>query len=141
VDVSCSNAPIVQDGKVTAGVIVVHDISARKQAEERLRHAQKLESIGLLAGGIAHDFNNILTGIMGIASLIQQDAPPEIADQLGTIVSGAERAAHLTRQLLAYAGKGGGATGSATRQRRRGSRICEATFNSQWATTIDASVR
>jgi signal transduction histidine kinase len=78
------------------------------EAEEQLREAQRLESIGLLAGGIAHDFNNILTGVLGNASLVLEDLPAESRSRplLQNIVSGADRAAMLTAQLLAYAGKG-----------------------------------
>jgi signal transduction histidine kinase len=80
----------------------------RRNLEEQLRHAQKLESLGLLAGGVAHDFNNLLTGILGNASLvldvIEADAP--VRAMLYDIVRASERAADLTRQLLAYAGKG-----------------------------------
>ena len=82
------------------------DIDESRRAGERLRQAQKLESVGLLAGGIAHDFNNLLTGILGNACLLAEEASPRTADRLANIVSGAERAADLTRQLLAYAGKG-----------------------------------
>ena len=108
VDVACSLAPIVEDGNVAAGVMVVHDVTARKRSEERIRQSQKLESIGMLAGGVAHDFNNILTGIIGTASLIEEDEtlPPSTVEQIRMILSGAERAADLTRQLLAYSGKG-----------------------------------
>jgi PAS domain S-box-containing protein len=106
VEVSYSISPVSEEGVVVAGVLVVRDISEYKRAEERLRQTQKLESIGLLAGGIAHDFNNILTGVIGTASLLEEDAPPEMASDLRTILDGAERAADLTRQLLAYAGKG-----------------------------------
>ena len=67
----------MHDGQVTAAVLVLHDVSERMRAEERLREAQKLESIGLLAGGIAHDFNNLLTGILGNASLAQELLPPD----------------------------------------------------------------
>jgi PAS domain S-box-containing protein len=108
VDVACSYAPILQEGKVNAAVLVLHDVSERKRAEERLREAQKLESIGLLAGGIAHDFNNLLTGILGNASLAQELLPPgsTAAPILEEVVTAGERAADLTRQMLAYSGKG-----------------------------------
>lgn len=106
IDVACSDAPIVQDGSTVAAVLVVHDISEKKRAEEQLRQAQKLESIGVLAGGVAHDFNNILTSIIGNASLIAGDLPRPTAERVETILRSAERAADLTRQLLAYAGKG-----------------------------------
>ncbi len=82
------------------------DITEQKKAEDRLRQSQKLESVGLLAGGVAHDFNNLLTGVMGNASLLLEDAAPEQADVLRSIIASTERAAHLTRQLLAYSGKG-----------------------------------
>jgi signal transduction histidine kinase/ActR/RegA family two-component response regulator len=80
----------------------------RRNLEEQLRHAQKLESLGLLAGGVAHDFNNLLTGILGNASLVMEmvDAGPDVKNMLQDIVRASERAADLTRQLLAYAGKG-----------------------------------
>ena len=78
------------------------------KAEEQLREAQKLESIGLLAGGVAHDFNNLLTGVLGNASLALEELPSESRTRpmIENIVSAAERAALLTGQLLAYAGKG-----------------------------------
>jgi two-component system cell cycle sensor histidine kinase/response regulator CckA len=80
----------------------------RRNLEEQLRHAQKLESLGLLAGGVAHDFNNLLTGILGNASLVLDviDPDPAVRGMLLDIIRASERAADLTRQLLAYAGKG-----------------------------------
>ncbi|HWD98490.1 MAG TPA: response regulator, partial [Bryobacteraceae bacterium] len=68
----------------------------------------KLESLGILAGGIAHDFNNLLTGIMGNASLILEDLPPDSRSIpfAENIVQASETAAQLTRQMLAYSGKG-----------------------------------
>ena len=84
---------------------VLLDITERKRDEERLRQAQKRESIGLLAGGIAHDFNNLLTVIMGHASMVLDDIPPQSAQRIREVITAA-RAAQLTRQLLAYSGKG-----------------------------------
>ena len=94
---------------------VTYDISKLKQAEaERLAlerqmlHSQKLESLGVLAGGIAHDFNNILMAVLGYTDLaIQEISETHPAVQnLFEIKKGAKRAADLTRQMLAYSGKG-----------------------------------
>ena len=95
-----------KDGEILGSVVVGRDITGQKRAEERQRHAQKLESIGILAGGIAHDFNNLLTSILGNASLLQLDAAEESHERLKAILDSSESAAALTRQLLAYAGKG-----------------------------------
>ncbi len=85
---------------------VLRDETERRRANEVVLQRQKLQSVGLLAGGIAHDFNNILTGITGNASLIMDEVPPGLASRARQILSSAERAAHLTRQLLAYSGRG-----------------------------------
>ena len=84
------------------------DVTERRRFNERLQQTQKLESLGVLAGGIAHDFNNLLTGIMCNASIVLDDLPPGTPGRanLEAVVSASERAAALTRQLLAYAGKG-----------------------------------
>ncbi len=86
----------------------LRDITERKRFERQLQHTQKLESLGLLAGGIAHDFNNLLTGILGNASLGLTEEPnsPQSHRYFRQIVSASQRAADLTRQMLAYAGKG-----------------------------------
>ncbi len=79
----------------------------KQRAEESMQRKQRLESIGLLASGIAHDFNNLLTGIIGHAQLLEQAlTEPDDVQMLESIVSAGERAAELTRQLLAYSGKG-----------------------------------
>jgi signal transduction histidine kinase/ActR/RegA family two-component response regulator len=76
--------------------------------EQRLQETQKLESLGLLAGGVAHDFNNLLVGILGNASLVLEDLGdrPDAQARVRQLVSAARRAAELTRQLLAYSGRG-----------------------------------
>ena len=84
------------------------DLTERKELERRLVEKQKLEGIGLLAGGVAHDFNNLLVGILGNASLAQDMVPrsSDVGRILDAIVKTSERAAHLTRQMLAYSGRG-----------------------------------
>jgi PAS domain S-box-containing protein len=95
-------------GKLRGGVAIVTDITERKRMDQRLWEAQKMESIGLLAGGVAHDFNNLLMGILGNASLASEtlQSPKKARAALQDVVRASERAAALTRQLLAYAGKG-----------------------------------
>ncbi len=80
----------------------------RRVLESQIQHAQKMESLGLLAGGVAHDFNNLLVGILGNASLALMDLPAEspIRPTIQHIETAAQRAADLTNQLLAYSGKG-----------------------------------
>ena len=87
---------------------VAEDITERRLAEERLQQSEKLESIGLLAGGVAHDFNNLLTGFLGQTSLALLKLGPDdpARRHIEKAVMSAERASDLTRQLLAYAGKG-----------------------------------
>jgi len=103
------------DGRVIGVGVTAVETTEKKRAEKerqnlerRMLDAQKLESIGLLAGGIAHDFNNLLTGILGNAGLALEMANAEspVASCLEEIVKAGERAAHLTKQMLAYSGKG-----------------------------------
>ena len=96
------------EGKRGLGVVGV-EITEIRKAEERLRQGQKLESLGLLAGGVAHDFNNLLVGVIGNAGLALDLLPAEHpATELVQAVmkTGRSRPAHLTRQMLAYSGKG-----------------------------------
>jgi PAS domain S-box-containing protein len=97
-----------EDGAPCQFVAIRADITQRKETEDSLRQSQRLESLGVLSGGIAHDFNNLLTIVMGNANLAASHLPPESPAQayLNQIESATLRAADLTRQLLAYAGKG-----------------------------------
>jgi PAS domain S-box-containing protein len=80
----------------------------RERLEEKVRQAQKLESLGVLSGGIAHDFNNLLTSMLGNADLAKDKVLSgiDVQDNLRDIETAARRAAELCRQLLAYSGKG-----------------------------------
>jgi PAS domain S-box-containing protein len=104
-----SITPLMDDaGHFEGAVYMADDITDRKRAEEALSHAQKMESLGVLAGGIAHDFNNLLTAVMGnteLAMLRSQEDPAQQA-ALGRVMTAAQRGADLSQQLLAYAGKG-----------------------------------
>jgi signal transduction histidine kinase/ligand-binding sensor domain-containing protein/CheY-like chemotaxis protein len=88
--------------------VILHDVTERRQLQEKLGVAQRMESIGLLAGGIAHDFNNILTVILGNAELALTELDPEDASaaplrgELLQIRESGQRAAGLTRQLLEF---------------------------------------
>ena len=89
-------------------IAFINDITERRRTEEAMRRTQRLESLGVLASGVAHDFNNLLTTIMGNATLALQGMLPTSADRLliEEIVHASKTAVDLTRQLLAYAGKG-----------------------------------
>ncbi len=86
------------------GIAVLEDVSTAKRLESDLRHAQKMEAIGQLAGGIAHDFNNLMTAVIGYSGMLRQeltDADPR-RSRVEAISGAAERAAELTRKLLAF---------------------------------------
>src|SRR6185295_3751276 len=80
------------------------DVTERRQLEMRLRESQKMEAIGRLAGGVAHDFNNLLCAILGYADLALGDVndASAVRDEIEEIRKAAQRAAQLTRQLLAF---------------------------------------
>ena len=112
-DMECHMSRIEFAGDL-AILCIARDVSSRIREEEqrsllenRLEHARKMESLGLLAGGIAHDFNNLLVGIMGNASLARAPGvdSADLDHALEQIIKTTARASELTQQLLAYAGK------------------------------------
>ena len=109
IEVSLSVSPIRDMAGVIVGAShVARDITKRREFEAQLRQTQRLESIGVLAGGIAHDFNNLLTGIIGNASLVADSVAlsDPARERLEDLIAAADRAADLTRQMLAYSGRG-----------------------------------
>jgi two-component system cell cycle sensor histidine kinase/response regulator CckA len=108
--ISCEwyNTPLVDDsGQVLGVASLVQDVTERVALEERLRQSQKMEAVGRLAGGVAHDFNNLLTVIMGYSQILTDGLPPatRLSDATVQIRSAADRAAGITRQLLAFSRK------------------------------------
>ena len=95
------------DGKITSYEGIMRDITDKRQLEQQLFQAQKMESIGLLAGGIAHDFNNILTALIGYAQLIlmEGDESQPHYKNVQNIVRSGKRAEDLIRKLLAFSRK------------------------------------
>jgi PAS domain S-box-containing protein len=101
--VELSLTRISLEGKWHA-VGTAHDLTERKRLEEQLRHSQKMEAVGLLAGGIAHDFNNILMAIIGYGEIVHRkmDERDPLRADVEQILESADRAADLTRSLLAF---------------------------------------
>lgn len=95
------------DDEYAGFVGTCYDVSQRKILEEQLLHAQRMESVGTLAGGIAHDFNNILTVIIGCSEMVQNSVQGnQVASRyIGQVLEAANRAAGLTRNLLAFSRK------------------------------------
>jgi two-component system cell cycle sensor histidine kinase/response regulator CckA len=101
------DTPVTGSGTQRAVLSVTSDITEQKQLAEQLRQAQKMEAIGQLAGGVAHDFNNMLAIILGYSDMLTEQIGPDkpIGQDLREIKAAAERAAVLTKQLLAFSRK------------------------------------
>jgi len=99
IDVEISAGRITFEDRAAA-LVVARDVTERRQMQERLAEAEKMEAVGRLAGGVAHDFNNLLTVISGYAAILRED--PSAKLPLDEIEHAAEQAASLTRQLLEF---------------------------------------
>jgi PAS domain S-box-containing protein len=101
------SAELIELDGIPHVLVLTTDITERRQLEDQLRQAGKMEAVGQLAGGVAHDFNNILTAILGYADLLNADlaADDRRREDVGEIRKAAQRAAALTRQLLAFSRK------------------------------------
>ena len=101
------------DGQVTGAAVIARDITEHRRLkaeqaglEDQLRQAQKMEAVGRMAGGIAHDFNNLLTAIAGFGRLVEAGLEGPILDDQRQVLRAADRAADLTRRLLAFSRQG-----------------------------------
>ena len=107
--VEVSAAPVAgADGAVVGSIALFRDVTEQRALDEQVREAQQLESLGRLAGGIAHDFNNLLVGILGNSSYAASELPEgsDVRAAVEDVHAAAQKASDLTRQLLAYSGRG-----------------------------------
>jgi two-component system cell cycle sensor histidine kinase/response regulator CckA len=102
IQIEVASRLIFQEGQPVGTEAICRDITERLELEDQLRQAQRLEAIGRLAGGVAHDFNNLLTVIGGYTESLLEGRDRSKEFELGQIAAAAERAAILTRQLLAF---------------------------------------
>src|SRR5438874_1129683 len=103
IEVELVSGTIDHNGR-RAELVSITDVSGRRELEEQLRQARKMEAVGMLAGGVAHDFNNLLTIISGYSQLIFNSLPEADPNHRSAehIMKASERAAALTGQLLAF---------------------------------------
>ncbi len=102
-----ANPVFNEDNVVTEIIVEALDITETRKIEDRLRHIEKMESVGILAGGIAHDFNNMLGGIIGCAELMQKHlkSNPDANNLNNMIIESSEKAAELIQNLLVFSRK------------------------------------
>jgi two-component system, cell cycle sensor histidine kinase and response regulator CckA len=101
--IEATGVNLLDDPAVAGMVMTARDVTERRALSERLRQVQQLEAVGQLAGGVAHDFNNVLLVIRGYASVLRSSlADPQQIEDVDEITRAADRAADLTRQLLAF---------------------------------------
>jgi PAS domain S-box-containing protein len=106
---SATAAPVVDDGGSLAGlVLIARDVTAERQAEQRLQALQKAETLATLASGVAHDFNNLLVQVQGWSDLAAEDPSDTgmVSEALEHIGEATRRASELARAMLAYGGRG-----------------------------------
>jgi two-component system cell cycle sensor histidine kinase/response regulator CckA len=101
-DALVSASVLAPEGQPRLALAMLADVTQRKELEARLRQAQSLEVVGRLAGGVAHEFNNLLAVILGHAERLKLGGAPDVVRRAGEIARASERAASLTRQLLAF---------------------------------------
>ncbi|MBF0551801.1 MAG: PAS domain S-box protein [Deltaproteobacteria bacterium] len=104
-DISISGSRFYDHTGTPAGMLaILHDVTEAKRIETRLRQAQKMEAVGVLAGGIAHDFNNILAAIMGFTEMAAVEAPEggRLRHRLERVLQASHRAKELVRQILTF---------------------------------------
>ena len=100
------SSPIVRSEEVIGSVVTFLDITDRRKLEGQLRHSQKMEAVGTLAGGVAHDFNNMLTAIIGYGEMLRiKLGDNALVANVDNMLEAAQRAAHLTKDLLAFSRK------------------------------------
>jgi PAS domain S-box-containing protein len=107
--VEVSASPVAgPGGRIDGTIALFRDVTEQRALDEQVREAQKLESLGVLAGGVAHEFNNLLVGILANATFAAAELPPgsELRAAVEDVRSSAQKASDLTRQLLAYSGRG-----------------------------------